>query len=100
MLLVGASFKFSRHKFISGMVSSNSYGSGNDEGLFDANDSGKVGSNGFGLRPFEQEPVIAAAKATQYSAGGGGSIGGIFTASLMSSIRSNSSPTLSEILEK
>jgi len=99
MFLAGTPREFSMDKFISGMVSGDSYGSGDDEGLFDANYGGNEGSNGFGARPFEQGLVIAAAKASQYSADGGASIGGIFTASLMSAIRSNSSATLSEILE-
>ena len=99
MFLAGTPREFSMEKFISGMVSGNSYGSGEDEGLFNDNYSGPDGSTSFGARPFEQGLVVAAAKASQYSADGGASIGGIFTASLMSAIRSNSSATLSEILE-
>jgi hypothetical protein len=99
MFLAGAVREFSMEKFISGMVTGESSGSSDGGGLFTADYGGGQSRDSFGARPFEQGLVIAAAKASQYSVDGGASIGGIFTASLMNAIRSNSTATLSEILE-
>ena len=99
MFLAGAAREFSMEKFISGMVTGGSSGASEGDGLFTANYDRGQSQDSIGARPFEQGLVIAAAKASQYSTDGGASIGGIFTASLMNAIRSNSTATLSEILE-
>ncbi len=100
MFLGSSQEDFSIENFITSMTqSSNTSGVGAQRGLFDNYNFG--GSQARGAdRPFAEGLVIAAARASEYSSDLGASVGGLFTASLMNAIRSNSSSTLSEILEK
>ena len=91
MFLAGTKRPFSVDQFIEGITQGSSSGSG----LF----GGSAAAASDGPRPFEQGLVIAAAKSSEYSGDFGPTVGGIFTASLMNAIRSNTSATLSEILE-
>lgn len=100
-MFLGASKEdFSIENFITSMTQSSNAGDvGAQRGLFDNyNFGGSQARNA--ARPFTEGLVIAASRASEYSADLGPSVGGLFTASLMNAIRSNSSSTLSEILEK
>ncbi len=100
MFLGSSQQDFSIENFITSMTqSSNTSSVGAQRGLFDNYNFGTDQARS-GARPFTEGLVIAAARASEYSADLGPSVGGLFTASLMNAIRSNSSSTLSEILEK
>jgi hypothetical protein len=100
MFLSSTTRNFSVDTFIANIANGSNNGDvGSQRGLFDSyKDS--TGYSRQSSRPFVEGLVIAAAKASEYSADWGPSVGGLFTATLMSAIRANTSATLSEILEK
>lgn len=80
----------------------NSLASGSGKGLFDFNftNSATNGNVAKGNAPFNQGLVLAAARKSEMSLDGGSAIGGVFTASWLSAIKTNSSATIGEILER
>ena len=100
MFLSSSNSSFTVKTFIANITNGSNTGSVvSQRGLFDNYNDGS-GSSRQSIRPFTEGLVIAAAKASEYSADLGPSVGGLFTATLMSAIRANTTATLSEILVK
>lgn len=71
-----------------------------NRGLFDYNFTGNSAAFAKGNPPFSQGLVLAAARKFETSLDGGSAIGGVFTASWLSAIKSNSNATVGQILER